>query len=40
MSFSSVSSKPLENDDDNRTNELADKSDDGNDEPLDPRIQV
>ncbi|CAF3937478.1 unnamed protein product [Rotaria sordida] len=46
MSFSSFSSKSLESDDnhhhtkDNLINEIIEKSDETNDEPLDPRIQI
>ncbi|CAF1114986.1 unnamed protein product [Rotaria sp. Silwood1] len=47
MSFLSISSKSLENDDnhhhhtkDSLINEIVEKSDETNDEPLDPRIQI
>ena len=46
MSFSSVSSKPQEDEDDpphatqDQFDDATDKSDEANEEPLDPRIQV
>ncbi|CAF4250397.1 unnamed protein product, partial [Rotaria magnacalcarata] len=46
MSFSSISSKSLETDDNHPhsngklMNEIVEKSDEPNDEPLDPRIQI